>query len=169
MPLSSSLVEKPLQVMLIDQFFSGSPDELRQAYELARSLLEHDDYELDEITARLAAGGPGPLRLLTAGDAEHFHDDWLRPGKKQAYAWADPSVGSIMRAAYLDAVNAASGRDVPVPIETFWVFSPLDRFEMKVSEDRNQITVFALIPGKDVEFGTPPPGISIRGYGPDAP
>src|SRR5204862_166594 len=140
MPLSSSVVEKPLQVMLIDQFFSGSPDELRQAYELARSLLEHDDYGLDNITERLADGGPGPLRLLTSDDANHFRTHWLGDGKN-AFAWGDESVGSIMRAAYLDAVNAAAGRDVPIPIETFWVFSPRDRFEMKVSEGRYQITV----------------------------
>ena len=166
MPLSSSLVEKPLQVMLIDQFFSGSPDELRQAFELARSLLEHDDYALDNITERLAAGGPEPLRLLTADDANHFRTHWLGEGD-DAFSWGDESVGRIMRAAYLDAVNAASDRDVPVPIETFWVFSPLNRFQMKVSEGRNQITVFALIPGKEVDFGTPPPGISIRHYGRD--
>jgi hypothetical protein len=168
MPLSSSVVEKPLQVMLIDQFFSGSPDELRQAYELARSLLEHDDYGLDNITQRLVAGGPGPLRLLTSDDANHFRTHWLGVDRDDdTYGWADESVGRIMRAAYLDAVNAASGRDVPIPIETFWVFSPLGSFEMKVSEGRNQITVFALIPGKKVEFGTPPPGISIRHYGRD--
>lgn len=168
MPLSSSLVEKPLQVQLIDQFFSGTPDELRQAYELARGLLEHNDYSLDNITERVAAGGPAPLRLLTSDDANHFRTHWLGGGKKDAYAWGDDSVGEIMRAAYLDAVNAASRRDVPIPIETFWVFSPFDRFEMKVSEGRNQITVFACIPGKDVEFGTPPTGISIRSY-PGAP
>jgi hypothetical protein len=154
--------------MLIDQFFSGTPDELRQAYELARTLLEHDDYALDNITERLAAGGPGPLRLLTSDDAAHFRDHWLGGGE-DAFRWGNERVGAIMRAAYLDAVNAASGRDVPIPIETFWVFSPRNRFEMKVSEGRNQITVFALIPAKDVDFGTPPPGISIRSYGPDTP
>jgi hypothetical protein len=165
MPLSSSVVEKPLQVKLIDQFFSGSPDELRQAHELARSLLEHNDYGLDNITERLSGGGPGPLQLLTSADADHFRTHWLGvDGDDETYAWADESVGRIMRTAYLDAVNAAGGRDVPIPIETFWVFSPLDHFEMKVSEGRDQITVFALIPGEGVEFGTPPPGTSLRHY-----
>jgi hypothetical protein len=51
-----------------------------------------------------------------------------------------------MRKAYLDAVNAASSRKKPVPIETFWVFSHVDRFEMRVSESETQVTVFALIP-----------------------
>jgi hypothetical protein len=164
MPIGSSLIEKPLQVQLIDQFFSGAPDDIRRALTLARSLLESDSYDLDNTTERLANSGPEPLRLLTEADAQHFREHWLQP---DGFPWAGRGVGATMRAAYLDAVNAASNREPPIPIETFWVFSPLPDFEMRVSETDQQVTVFALIPQGDLELAPPPTGSRIRRFGPD--
>ncbi len=72
-----------------------------------------------------------------------------------------------MRRAYLDAVNAANGRDEPVPIETFWVFTSAEQFEMRVSESEKQITVFALIPKTpEIQFDEPTRGDQIRVHRP---
>jgi hypothetical protein len=167
MPLSYDFIEKPPQVLLIDQFFSGSPAELQRAYDFARSLLEREG-DIHETTVQLASGGVVPLDGLTTEDADHFREHWLDPARGR-HPWSGPEVGRIMRDAYLDAVNAASRRSDPVPIETFWVFSSSDQFQMRVSENDRQITVFALIPKTpEIRFNAPPDaGNGIRRYGPE--
>lgn len=147
MPLSYDYVEKPPQVRIIDQFFSGSPEEIASAYETATSLLRADE-EIDRTTDELADSGDETLSRLTHDDANHFREHWL-DSEKARHPWSGPDVGRIMRETYLAAVEAASSHDVPIPIETFWVFSPIDHFEMRLSESATQITVFALIPKTD--------------------
>ena len=157
MPLSADWIEKPLPVTLIDQFFSGSAEALNDAYDFARSLLDQDD-PLDETTAALAGQGPGPLADLTQGDAEHFRAHWLDPEHPE-HPWSGEEVDAIMRDAYRYAIDIAQEHDPPLPIETFWVFTSIDRFEMRVSEGDRQISVFALIPKTaEIVFGELPPG-----------
>ena len=164
MPLSYDFIEKPPQVGLVDRFFSGSPEELREAYDYARSILEREG-DIDQTTEELARAGIGPLNSFTSGDAAHFREHWL-DSERGRHPWSGPDVGRIMREAYLDAVNAASSRSTPVPIETFWVFSPIDHFEMRVSESDTQITVFVLIPmTPEIEFDAEQPTDDDRGVG----
>lgn len=161
MPLSYDFIEKPVQVQAIDEFFSGSAEELREAYAYARRVLEGGG-SLDQTTDALAAGDHPRFGRLTDGDAGHFRDHWLDP-ERGLHPWSGPEVGEVMRKAYLDAVAAASSRKEPVPIETFWVFSPVDEFEMRVSESDHAVTVFALIPKTDeIAFDAPPDENRIR-------
>jgi hypothetical protein len=163
MPLSYDFIEKPPQVEIIDRFFSGSAEDRRSAYETARNLLENGE-PLHETTARIASAGPGPLRELTQEDAGHFREHWLDSGKDK-HPWSGPEVDGVMRRAYAHAVERASANDLP--IETFWVFSPIEQFEMRVSESATQVTVFALIPKtSEIQFDD---GSSdrIRRFGPE--
>ena len=167
MPLSYDYIEKPTHVALIDQFFSGTPEDLRNAYDYARSILEQGT-AIEETTAQVSGSEHEALQALTQDDADHFRAHWLDP-ETGLHPWSGPEVGEIMRAAYLDAVDAASRRDDPVPIETFWVFSPVERFEMRVSESTTQITVFVLIPKTpEIEFAGPRADTdTIRRFGPE--
>ena len=151
MPLSYDYIEKPPQVRIIDQFFSGSAEQIASAYDTAASLLRRDE-GIDQTTDDIATGSDETLSQLTHEDARHFRAHWL-DSDKPLHPWSGPDVGRIMRETYLAAVEAASRRDVPIPIETFWVFSPIDHFEMRLSESDTQITVFALIPkSPEIEF-----------------
>src|SRR4051812_38950500 len=78
MPLSYDFIEKPTHVALIDQFFSGTPDELRDAYDYARSILEQG-IAIEETTTQVAHSEHEALQSLTQDDAEHFRQHWLDP------------------------------------------------------------------------------------------
>ena len=117
------------------------------AYDTTDSLLRRDE-AIDQTTDELATSGDETLSRLTHQDANHFRAHWLN-SEKPLHPWSGPDVGRIMRETYLAAVEAARSHDVPIPIETFWVFSPIDHFEMRMSESATQITVFALIPKMD--------------------
>lgn len=164
MPLSYDFIEKPPQVEIIDRFFSGSKKNRRSAYVKARELLEDHEKTLDETTEEIASEGPGPLQELTHEDAGHFRAHWLDAGKDQ-HPWSGPEVDGVMRRAYSYAVERASANDLP--IETFWVFSPIEQFEMRVSESETQVTVFALIPKTpEIQFDEPSRD-RIRRFGPE--
>jgi hypothetical protein len=167
MPLSYDFIEKPSQVLLVDQFFSGSEEALRNAYKVALSILDQHD-EIQGTTSYLASESIGPLAGFTEDDAGHFRQHWLDP-EQGLHPWSGPEVGDVMHRAYRHAIETASQREVAVPIETFWVFSPVERLEMRVSESDHQITVFVLIPKTDeITFGDQPAeGSRITSFGPD--
>lgn len=165
MPLSYDFIEKPPQVEIIDQFFSGGIEALSDAYAEALRLLDNGK-TLDQTTEDIADDGPGPLRRLKPGDAQHFRQHWLDPDKPE-HPWSGPDVDDVMREAYRDAVNAAREHDPPVPIETFWVFTSVKQVEMRVSETDTQVTVHVLIPKTDeIQFRGPRTGHPIRIYRP---
>jgi len=123
-------------VDLLDQFFGGTPEQLRTAYADALQRVQ-DEATLGDLVARDAGGKdvPGPMSQLDAGDVEHFKNDWL----------SRPEVAPVMRQAYRHAIELASNRDIPIPIETFWIVGGED-FEYYISENERQVTVLASIP-----------------------
>ena len=157
MPLSYDYIEKPEQVQFIDKLFTGNAKQLKRAYAMARELLT-DATTLDETTRKIAGGEKSGLpEGLTPDDVDHFRNHWLSQGSEPSHPWAGRHVEKTMRDAYLHAVNVADTKPRR-PIETFWVFSNIERFEMRVSESDDRVTVFALIPKTpEIELGGAPP------------
>ena len=125
----------------LDQYFSGSPEELRESYRSALSLMRDRDEGLTGAVDELAGGSDrGPS--IDAAAAAHFQTTWLE-GKGQLEG---QHVDAVMRRGYQEAIELALGYDEPVPIETFWVTGASNEFEMHICEGRDGIIVLQFLP-----------------------
>jgi hypothetical protein len=138
-------VYKSRAVEALDDFFSAGddPSALSNNYEYARQLLESD-----EGLAAIASRFQEQKRVRLPGDSQHFAEVWLD----------DPDVEPLMRQRYLEAIDLASREEPygPRPIVTFWVTGTVDKFDMKVSDGADQVTVHVFIPQGLVERARPP-------------
>ena len=140
-------VHKTAQVESLDEFFSGSPDELRAVYEYALGLMDtYDDRPLSEITAHIeradTSQSDGPTGPRDVGSAEHFFEHWL----SDSSALDGTSVDRVFRQGYRTAIERALAYPEPVPIETIWVSGEGEAFEIHVVEGARQVTVVVRVP-----------------------
>jgi hypothetical protein len=140
-------VHKTLHTESLDEFFSGTPEELRAAYRYALDLLaEYEDRPLSEVTAHIAATDAaqadrtsGPREV---GDSEHFFDDWL----SESSPLDGKAVDRVFRHGYRTAIELAMEGSEPRPIGTVWVSDESGDFEVHVIEGERQVTVVVFVP-----------------------
>ncbi len=137
--MPSRSVYKSAAIEALDEFYSGSPEELEQAFDDALALME-DDVPLWEVTQRHVEAGEGPA--LAADDVSAFRDQWLADDSPLA----GHEVGRVIRAAYREAIAMARRDDGPVPIETFWATGVSPEFEIHVCEGRGHVLVLWYLP-----------------------
>jgi hypothetical protein len=140
-------VFKTAHVESLDEFFSGTPEELRAAYRYALDLMsEYDDRPLSEITAHIERANDAqediPRGPRDVGTASHFLEHWLA----DASPLGGKNVDRVFRHGYRTAIELALSHDEPLPIDTVWVSGVTDAFEIHVAEARRQVTVVVFIP-----------------------
>jgi hypothetical protein len=140
-------VFKTAQVESLDEFFSGTPDELRAAYQYGLDVMsQYDDQPLSEITADIEraneARDEAVRRPRDVGTASHFLEHWLADSS----ALAGKNVDRVFRHGYRTAIELALSHDEPLPIDTVWVSGVTDDFEIHVAEARRQVTVVVFLP-----------------------
>lgn len=137
--MPSRSVYKSAAIEALDEFYSGTPEELERAFDDALALMD-DDVPLWEVTRRHVDAGEGPA--LAAEDAEGFRDRWLADDSPLG----GHEVGRVIRAAYREAVAMARRDGGPVPIETFWATGVSPEFEIHVCEGRGHVLVLWYLP-----------------------
>jgi hypothetical protein len=140
-------VHKTLLTESLDQFFSGTAEELRAAYRYSLDLLaEFEDRPLSDITAHIAATDPSqadtPSGPREVGSSDHFFNDWLSDGSPLD----GRAVDRVFRHGYRTAIELAMEGDEPRPIETVWVSGESGDFEVHVVEGDRQVTVVVFVP-----------------------
>ena len=124
--------------MTLDAWYSGS---VEANLENARDWLSNLSFE--EMT--------GQLNDAHGDDAEFVFDYPLDQG-----ALKGPEFEKVTRQGYLEAIGLAFGHTPPVPIKTYWMTGAGNvKFEMHVSDDREQVSVTLCVP--DVEGGSEHP------------
>lgn len=146
-------VFKPAQVESLDEFFSGTPAELREAYAHALDLLsQYDDQPLWEITAHIerANAAQDASRPLPrdVGTAAHFQEHWL----DDSSALGGKNVDRVFRDGYLTAIGRAMSGDEPLPIDTVWVSGVTEDFEIHSTAGPRQVSVVVFVPLSQEEF-----------------
>lgn len=126
-------IGKGAQFELIDRQFGGDSNERRAAYDAVLESL--DGESIVDLARRHTQSRGGPR--LTAGDIEHFEEDWI------GY-WKDYPVENVIREGYRKAITLA--RDVDKPIESLWVCANEKSFQVYVCEGPHQVTVLVFTP-----------------------
>jgi len=126
------LVYKTSGAEFLDDFFSGTTQPLKEAFEQSQVTL---------------SGGTDGIIDFAETHAEELPDDtaadlsrrWLRDG------YAAKHAERILRRGYEEAIRLA-GRDQPLPIETLFVTGAGDEFELHVTEGKRRVTVVVFVP-----------------------
>jgi hypothetical protein len=135
--LGQRKVYKDSAVTAMDEFLGGTGGvPLSQALEFGRRLLADTSQSLAELTAQAARQQPGGVSI-DEEQARHFATHWDQQAQEE------------MRRAYTAAIDLAT-EDVLLPIETFWVTGPNERFQIFARRGPRQVTVLVFIP-PDVE------------------
>ena len=146
-------VFKTPQVEALDEFFSGTPDELRAAYAHGLELLsQYDDQPLSEITAHIERANEAQdatQRLpRDVGTASHFQEHYL----DDSSALGGKNVDRVFRDGYRAAIELATSGDEPLPIDTVWVSGVTEDFEIHSAAGPRQISVVVFVPLSQEEF-----------------
>jgi hypothetical protein len=130
-------VYKDDAVRAMDAFLGGTGGtSLERALEYARGILDDTSQSLADLTSAAVQRREGILGI-DRRQAEHFLSHWTEDEQEE------------MRRGYAEAVRLAS-RDQLLPIETFWVTGPNEKFEIFAEKGPRQVTVVVFIP-PDVE------------------
>jgi len=140
-------VHKTVYTEALDEYFSGTGEELRAAYRHALDLLaEYDDRPLSDVTAHIAASDTSQANTPTGprdvGSSEHFFDDWLSDDSRLD----GQAVDRVFRHGYRTAIELAIEGDEPRPIETVWISNEQGDFEVHVVDGERQVTVVVFVP-----------------------
>jgi hypothetical protein len=130
---------------LLDDFYSGTADDVRASLEYALHLLESDDRPLTDVAAQWSTD-QGTLPPEAPDELQAY---WLSESSQLAGKDAD----RILRHGYLDAIRLALDSEPPLPIETFWITGAGEELELHVCEGKRQVTVFIFIP-LEREYGS---------------
>ncbi|MEX0666397.1 MAG: hypothetical protein WD598_16710 [Acidimicrobiia bacterium] len=141
------------QVEALDEYLSGTPDELRATYRHALDLMsEYDDQPLSEITAHIERANEAKdatQRLpRDVGTASHFYEHWLADFS----ALGGKNVDRVFRDGYTTAIELAMSGDEPLPIDTVWVSGVTEDFEIHSAAGPRQISVVVFVPLSQEEF-----------------
>jgi hypothetical protein len=130
--MSERAIYKSTAAEFLDDLFGGTPDDLEGAYADALDLLMSiGDAPLSEAAAHLVESG----RLEPDAVAD------------SAKGWrAGPEVDRVLRAGYRQAMELASSRSEPVPIETLWMTGSGKDFELHICDGKRHVTVVLLLP-----------------------
>jgi hypothetical protein len=130
-------VYKDDAVRAMDAFLGGTGGmSLARALQYARGILDDTSQSLANLTAAAVDRREGVLDL-NSRQAEHFGSHWTEAEQEE------------MRRGYREAVRLAT-EDQLLPIETFWVTGPNEKFEIFAEKGPRQVTVVVFIP-PDVE------------------
>src|SRR5215472_17602964 len=105
---------------------------------------------------RLSDRGRDPdVAVLTSDDKPHTDNDWF------GSTWWDKHQDkeTIVKQAYIKAVELSLAHKTPKPIVTYWISGP-DTFEASIGESDQQITVFLVTPPHP-PAKLPPPSVSF--------
>ena len=136
--MSECAIYKSTAAEFLDEFYGGSPEDLRQAFDDALRRLEaHQDEPLSTTTEELER-----LNRLEPGAAGDFYNYWLSDTSRLAGSEVD----RILRHGYREAIELARSHEPPMPIETFWLTGASHEFELHICEGRTRVTVVMFIP-----------------------
>jgi len=134
--LGQRKVYKDSAVRAMDEFLGGTGGvPLSQALQYARGLLADTSQSLAELTEQAVRQQRGVS--VDQEQAQHFATHWGEEAQNE------------MRRGYTAAIDLAS-EDELLPIETFWVTGPNERFQIFARKGPRQVTVLVFIP-PDVE------------------
>lgn len=138
MNLGQRKVYKDSAVRAMDEFLGGIGGvPLSQALQFGRRLLANTSQSLAELTVQ-AVRQQGGVRGIDQAQAQHFATHW------------DQQAQDEMRRGYTTAIDLATEDGLLLPIETFWVTGPNERFQVFARKGPRQVTVLVFIP-PDVE------------------
>jgi hypothetical protein len=130
-------VYKDDAVRAMDAFLGGTGGmSLERSLQYARRFLEDTSQSLANLTATAVERRDGILDI-NPDQAEHFLTHWTEDEQEE------------MRRGYSEAVRLATEEQL-LPIETFWVTGPNEKFEIFAVKGPRQVTVVVFIP-PDVE------------------
>jgi hypothetical protein len=146
-------VFKPAQVESLDEYLSGTPDELRATYRHALDLMsEYENQPLSEITAHIERANETQDRThrlpRDVGTASHFQEHWLADSS----ALGGKNVDRVFRDGYRRAIELATSGDEPLPIDTVWVSGVTEDFEIHSAAGPRQVSVVVFVPLSQEEF-----------------
>jgi hypothetical protein len=135
--LGQRKVYKDSAVRAMDEFLGGTGGvPLSQALEFGRRLLADTSQSLADLTVQAVQQRRGVVSI-DQEQAQHFATHW------------DQQAQDEMRRAYTTAIDLATEGGL-LPIETFWVTGPNERFQIFARKGPRQVTVLVFIP-PDVE------------------
>jgi hypothetical protein len=115
----------------LDRYFGGEPDELMARYDAALTALASDRSLAQLAGARVDAEASG-----------HFSAHWLD------HWWpAHQPVEPVLRRGIVEAITRA--RAARLPLQSFLVEGPHDRFEVAVVDGPRQVTMVIIAPLPD--------------------
>jgi len=123
----------------LDERFSGDGEQLRGVYTSA--LQRYEQFGSQPLSEMVTALAGQPDVPWTAETAELFRSQFL-PGLS-----GHGNVDAVLRNGYREAFQLALDHDPPVPLETFWVTGAGDDFEVYISDGRERVTAFMIVPG----------------------
>ena|SRR2546421_2963998 len=130
-------VYKDDAVRAMDAFLGGTGGmSLERSLQYARGFLDDTSQSLANLTAAAVQRREGILDI-DRDQAAHFGSHWTEDEQEE------------MRRGYREAVRLAT-EDQLLPIETFWVTGPNEKFEIFAEKGPRQVTVVVFIP-PDVE------------------
>jgi hypothetical protein len=132
-------VYKSRVVELLDEYHSGTDEELREAYNYSLSVLESEE-SLEDMVGRVVADGREPA----PGEFAHPVDQSSLKGNQ---------FEGVVRRGYTHAIQLALSHEPAVPIETLWMTGVCDEFEIHICDSVRQVTVLWLIP-EDRNWGS---------------
>jgi hypothetical protein len=132
-------IYKSKQAEELDEHLSGNAEQLRAVYEAA--LRRYEQYESQPLSAMVTELAPQDSVPWNPPTAEHFATNWSSEAEGPANA------DDVLRHGYREAVQLALSHEPPVPLETFWVSGAGDEFEVHISDGREHVTLFMVVPG----------------------
>jgi hypothetical protein len=136
--MANHLVYKNTGAEHLDDFYSGTPEQLNRAYDEALAAVQGgNDAVLEWTQGRTQTSG------LPARNHENLASDWLATGLGGKHA------DRILRHGYEEAMKLArSHRPEPLPIETLFVRGCGDDFELHLCEGKRSVTVVLFVPSR---------------------
>jgi hypothetical protein len=135
--MANHLVYKNTGAEHLDDFYSGTTEQLKRAYDRALEALAGGNAGI-AAWARDRAENDG----LDSRNSENLATEWLGAGLGGKHA------DRILRHGYEEAIKLARSHPEPLPIETLFVRGCGEDFELHICEGKRQVTVVLFVPSQ---------------------
>jgi len=135
--MANQLVYKNSGAEHLDDFYSGTPEQLNRAYDEALAAIRGGNDAVAEW-----ARGRSQTSGLHRRNHENLTSDWLGTGLGGKHA------DRILRHGYEEAIKLARSHPEPLPIETLFVRGCGEDFELHICEGKRSVTVVLFVPAR---------------------